>query len=82
MNPKTLILSRINARHYDIILSRILLTFLSLLVSSETARLQFLLEFGPVLAWFIEALLFLRFAYEPHCVHKKSKNVRRGRTPG
>jgi len=45
----------------------------NLLANSESARVQFLLEFGPVQARFIEALLFLRCAYEPHRVHRKSK---------
>ena len=43
------------------------------LASSETAQLQFLLEFGLVQARFIEELLFLCCVYEPHCVHKKVK---------
>ena len=47
----------------------------------KICSLQFMPEFGPVQALFIETLLFLRCAYEPLRVHKKVKNIRRGPTP-
>ena len=49
---------------------------MSLLANSESAQLEFLLEFGQVQARFIKTLLFLRSAYEPQYLHKKKRTYR------